>query len=312
MKILVPGASGFLGKNFILNAPKDWKIIAIYNNTNLQEFVEEYGLDNVITVKCDLTNEKEVKKLSKQVGNKANVCLYLAANTSVPVSVNDPIFDLHANTITLLNILKFFEGEKIIFLSSGAVYVGLSGLVNPNMPIFPEIPYAISKLASENYIRFYATRKKTFKNYVILRFFGAYGPYEPVRKIYTKLVKAFYFENRNDFTVHGDGKNLIDAMYIDDTIDGLLKVIKSDDNQNLTVDFCSGNPLTIDELFYVAAEIFGKKDPIIRHEGTTEEYIEFYASNKMMEKLFGFKPTISLNEGLWKLAKYLGGENNER
>jgi len=306
MNIIVPGASGFIGKNFILKAPKDWRIIAIYNNTDLQDFVEEHRLDNVITVKCDLTNEEDVEKLSKQLGNEFDVCLYLAANTSIPRSVKDPSFDLYRNTITLLNFLKFFEGEKIIFLSSGAVYVGLSGLVNPSIPVSSNIPYAISKLASENYIRFYATRKKTFKNYTILRFFGAYGPYEPNRKIYTKLVRTFYFEKKNEFTIYGDGKNLIDAMYIDDTIDGLLKVIKSD-NQNLTVDFCSRNPLTIDDLVHAAAKTFGKEDPIIRHKGITEEYIEFYASNKMMKKLFGFKPVMPLKEGLKKFADWMEG-----
>lgn len=311
MKIIVPGASGFIGKNFILKAPKDWEIIAIYNNSNLQDFVEEHRLDNVITVKCDLTNENEVEKLSKKVGNEFDVCMYLAANTSVPLSVKDPIFDLHANIITLLNFLRFFEGEKLIFLSSGAVYDGLSGLVNPNMPVFPKIPYAISKLASENYIKFYVMKKKRFKNYIILRFFGAYGPYEPARKIYTKLVRAFYFENKNKYTIYGDGKNLIDAMYVDDMIDGVLKVIRSD-NQNLTVDFCSENPLTIDELVYAVAEAFDKKNPIIRHDGITDEYIEFYASNKLMEKIFGFKPTRSLNKGLQKLAKHLEGGSNER
>jgi UDP-glucose 4-epimerase len=311
MRIIIPGASGFIGKNFILKAPRNWEIIAIYNKSNLQDFVEEHGLNNIITVKCDLTNEKEVEKLSKQIGNKFDICLYLAANTSIPLSVKDPIFDFHANTISVLNFLNFFRGKKIIFLSSGAVYDGLSGLVNPSMSVSPNIPYAISKLASENYIKFYVAKKGTFKNYIILRFFGAYGPYEPARKIYTKLVKTFYFDNKNEFTIYGDGTNLIDAMYIDDTIDGILKVIKSD-NQNITVDFCSGTPLTIDEMVYASADIFSKKDVTVRHEGITQEYIDFYVSNKMMEKLFGFKPTTPLNEGLWKLAEHLEGCSNER
>jgi UDP-glucose 4-epimerase len=304
MKIIVPGASGFIGKNFILKAPKDWGIIAIYNNRNLQDFVDEHNLSNVIAVKCDLANEKEVERLSKQVGKGFDICLYLAANTVIPLSVKDPVFDLHANTISLLNFLKFFRGKRIIFLSSGAVYDGLSGLVNPNIPVSPKIPYAISKLASENYIKFYVAKKKNFKNYIILRFFGAYGSYEPPRKIYTKLIRAFYFENKNEFTVYGDGRNRIDAMYIDDTIDGILKVIRSD-SQNLTVDFCSGNPLSISELVFATADIFDKVNPTIRYEGTSEEYIKFYVSNKMMEKLFAFKPVTTLEEGLKKFANWL-------
>ena len=124
----------------------------------------------------------------------------------------------------------------MIFFSSGAVYDGLTGLVSPESKLNPKLPYAISKLASEQYIQFFA-KKGQIENYIILRFFGAFGPYEPERKIYTKLVRAFALEGKDEFVVRGDGKNLIDAMYVDDTIDGILKVMASSE-KNKIVDFC--------------------------------------------------------------------------
>lgn len=304
MKIIVPGASGHIGKNFLLRAPKNWSIIAIYNRNSLENFVKENGLENVKPVKCDLSNEKDVNKLSALIGNEFDVCLYLAANTLIPSSVTNPIFDLQANTLTVLNFLNYFRGDRIIFLSSGAVYDGLSGYVNPEILVSPKIPYSISKLASENYVQHYVKKKNTFKAYIILRFFGAYGPYENSRKIYSKLINAFYFENRNEFKVYGDGNNLIDAMYIDDTIDGILKTITSS-NKNVIVDFCSGSPLTINELVYTTARTFGKEKPIIKHEGITEEYIDFYVSPDRMDKLFGFKPVIPLEDGLLKFTHWM-------
>ena len=304
MKIVVPGASGFIGKNFILNAPKDWEITAIYNKTELDDFIYEHGLDNVTPYKCDLSNQNEVSKMYKSIENEFDVCLFLAANTSVPLSVNEPLTDLEMNTVSLLNFLKYFKANKIVFLSSGAVYDGLSGRVDPSMPLNPKIPYAISKLASENYIKFIANKEEKIKNYIILRFFGAYGPYEPSRKIYTKLIQNFYFKKNDSFTVYGDGKNIIDAMYIDDATEALIKVV-THDIANCTIDFCSENPMTIDELVYASAKVFGIKNVCINHVGEIEEYIEFNVSSAAMNNLFEFKPSTKLEDGLEKLAKHL-------
>jgi len=147
-------------------------------------------------------------------------------------------------------------------------------------------------------------KSEAINNYVVLRFFGAYGPHEPPRKIFTKLVKAFYFEKSEDFTIVGDGNNFIDAMYVEDAVDGILSVVRSD-VRDVTVDFASGNHLAINELVTSVAEIFGKKDVKLRHKGCPQEYNTFYVSNEDMETLYGFRPSISLKAGIWRLAKWL-------
>jgi len=144
-------------------------------------------------------------------------------------------------------------------------------------------------------------------SFVVLRFFGAYGPYEPSRKIFTKLVRAFYFDKRRDFTIVGDGNNFIDAMFVDDAVDGLLSVIGSD-VRDVTVDFASGEPLTINELVTRLAKIFGLSNVTIKCKGSPVEYTTFYVSAERMESFFGFKPKTSLEVGIRKLAKWLEKE----
>ena len=75
-------------------------------------------------------------------------------------------------------------------MSSGAVYDGLRGAVSPATPVSPRLPYAISKLASEQYLRFFAEHRGTVDSYVNVRFFGAYGPYEAARKITTQWLQG--------------------------------------------------------------------------------------------------------------------------
>ena len=304
MNVIVTGASGFIGKNIVLKSPKTWDVVALYNQSlDFPQFIQRQKLKHVTAQPCDLTREKDIERLAKKNSAYFDLCIYLSANGNPAFSALDPLIDLKKNTLALVNFLNQIRIERFVFFSSGAVYDGLKGKVSPEMKINPKLPYAISKCASEQYVQFF-TQKGRVEEYVILRFFGAFGQYEPERKIYTKLIKTFFLEKKNKFTVRGDGRNLIDAMYIDDTIEGIFKVVASK-NKNLTVDFCSGQPITIDELVKKAALVFKRNKINIVHEGEVAEYIAFRASSLAMNRLFGFKPRISLEEGLTRFAEFL-------
>lgn len=307
MKVIITGASGFIGKNLLLGLPKDWETVVIYNqNKDFPDFVRRTKslLDNVTAVRCDLTDQQAVKRVAKKVGTDFDVCIYLAANGDPTLSVERPAYDLQTNTIGLINFVEHFNVKRFIYMSSGAVYDGLTGSVSPEIAVQPKLPYGISKLASEQYIRFFTDKLSFIEEYIILRFFGAYGPYEPARKIYTRLVEAFCFENRTEFTIRGNGQNYIDAMYIDDAVDRLLRIAQSD-LKNTTLDFCRGWSITIDALVKTAAAAFGKTDIQIDHIGKTEEHIQFEASPVFLNQFFNFKPIIGLTEGLQRFHNHL-------
>lgn len=256
-----------------------------------------------------MENIEEVRSIIPKIEH-IDVCVYLAANTNVREMVEDPTIDVSSNISTLLNFLKYFKGRKLIYFSSGAVYMGLEGKVSPHSKIDPTIPYAISKYACEEYIKFHKRAKKTFEEYVILRFFGAYGPYEPPRKISTKLIEVIKDPKSNEFVIYGDGRNLIDFMYITDAIKGLLSVINSM-KANVTVDFCSGKPRTINELVMEVGQIFNKEIDI-KHTGSSPEYITFYASPKEMFRLFQFRPEASLKDGFKDFSSWLDNASEFR
>jgi nucleoside-diphosphate-sugar epimerase len=308
MNVLIIGASGFIGKNLLLKLPKSWNIYGTFNTSeNFYQFLELNNLQNVIPIKCNLLRPNEIKNSISTIKD-LDVCIYLAANTNVREMVEEPTIDANTNIVSLLNFLQFFRARKLIYFSSGAVYMGLNGKVTPSMKINPTIPYSISKYTCEQYIKFYKIKKKFFNDYVILRFFGAYGPFEPNRKISTKLIETINGK-KNDFTIYGDGKNYIDFMYIDDAIKGIMSVIYSD-KANLIADFCSGAPLTLNELVKKVSEIFKKKIKII-HVGDSPEYITFYASPLRMKQLFGFYPQISLEKGFKKFDKWIKNSINK-
>jgi UDP-glucose 4-epimerase len=303
MKFVVTGASGFIGHNVLLRAPRDWSVYAVYHTTpGLEAFVTAHGLTNVTPVRCNLLNVAEVQALSRTIGGRADAMLYLAANGDPAASAKRPRWDLESNTLSLVTTLEHCPADHVVFVSSGAVYDGLTGAVSPATSVSPRLPYAISKLASEHYLRFFAEHHGNVKSYVNVRFFGAYGPYEPDRKITTKVLKALSGGQRH-YEVRGDGRNLIDFMYVDDAVDGFLALVKAA-GARLTVDFASGSPISVNDVVRGIAESLGV-EVAIRHAGHVPEYIEFRSTDTTMRERFGVVPSISLADGLRRLSASL-------
>lgn len=314
MRLLITGASGFLGRNVLLALPPAWQIVAPYrpDRSPLPGFVRAHGLDHVQAVPCDLTDAALVREMAALAGSSFDACLYLASNTSIPDSLLRPVEDLTTNVVGLLNVLEHCTFEHLVYLSSGAVYVGLHGMVGPESRLAPDLPYAISKLAAEHYIRANTHQRGMPATATILRFFGAYGPYEPARKLYTRLVRRFAFERDPHFTVLGDGDNYIDAMYVDDAIRAIVAALAQrpdSDEPVRTIDLGLGQRETVNQVVRRAGRVFGL-EPVVTHEWRTPEYIDFAIDPRPFATLYGVLPAIALEDGLQRLATHLRREDD--
>jgi UDP-glucose 4-epimerase len=302
MRVVVTGASGFIGHNVLLRAPREWHVVAVYNRTEgFEAFVEEHGLTHVRPVRVDLLDPAAVRRIADAVGGRADAVLYLAANGDPVASAERPRWDLESNTTAFITFLEHCPADHVVYLSSGAVYDGLSGAVTPATPVSPRLPYAISKLASEQYLRFFAERRHAVGSYVNVRFFGAYGPYEPSRKITTRWLLAIA-NGQREFVLRGDGRNLIDFMYVDDAVDGMLALLRAR-GERATVDFASGAPVSVNDIVAAMASVLGV-EVTVRHEGITKEYITFRTVDGAMRERFGFAPSVAFEDGLKRLATF--------
>lgn len=305
MDLLVTGASGFVGRNFLLRKDSDWRVYAVYcADAGFTEFVRTHELADVHPVRCDLTTLAQVEGLRGTIPNRFDAILHLASNGDPAASAVNPVDDLRRGPLATVNLLSTFGCHKIVYFSSGAVYDGHKGLVGPDTRLNPVLPYAISKLASEQYVKAFRKNGRVGA-YTIVRFFGAFGPHEPARKVYTKLVRFAMTAGPNGtFEVRGNGQNLIDAMYIDDATRGIKNMLKSDVRDEV-VDFGTGHPTTINELVERSMKVLGRPDARIKHVGEVPEYNEFVISPERMSELFDFRPTTPLGKGLLLLKEHL-------
>jgi nucleoside-diphosphate-sugar epimerase len=304
MKLLVTGASGFIGRNVLLALPRDQEIVATWQrDASFPAFLLAKGLANVRAVRVDLADAAAVAAARELHG--CDACIYLAANGDPAHSAHAPAEDLRANAVALVNLLSACAFARLVFFSSGAVYDGLRGDVGPASALCPTLPYAISKWASERYVM-HAVKQGRIGIGSNVRFFGAYGPYEASRKIYGRLVRQFAFERSPRFTIRGDGRNLIDAMHVDDAVRATLAIL-AQARDSATFDLCSGQPLTLTQLVTAAAREFGI-EPSIEYMGEVPEYIEFRSTDRTMQSRFGFTPAVGLAEGLRRFHDWMSKE----
>jgi len=305
VKLLLTGASGFLGRNVLLRAPADWHIVALYaRDRTFPEFVAQLNRPDVTVVQCDLQNPDDVAGVVRSQGAEWDACLYLAAKVDIPWSVRAPREDLLANTVPLLNLLDVVRVQRFVYFSSGAVYDGMTGEIAPTARPSPTLPYAISKLACERYVQFHHQRRNTIDGYLIVRFFGAYGPYEAPHKIYTRLVQAFAIEKQTRYTIYGDGTNLIDAMFVDDAVAAIVRMITGG-HWNDIVNLAGGHPVTIEDLVRTVATALGQGAVTIDKQGVANEKNEFWGSVREMQEIYGFRPRVTVPEGICRLRDFL-------
>ncbi len=292
--ILIIGGSGFLGQLLVKYLADDYNITATYRRRPLKK---ELAANCASTIHLDLSDVNAIRAGINGI-NDHDVILLLAGNVDVGLSVKDPISDLQANTISFLHLLDTISGGTIIFISSGAVYGSHTGGVSPQTSAVPSLPYAISKLSTEGYVRYSVERNQAFSEYLIVRFFGAFGEFEPPHKFYRKVITYFQKNPKEPYRIYGDGTNIVDAMISDDFASAFRVLIKSS-KRNITFDLSQHEPMSILDVCKQTSRALNQT-PNLQTHGVTQEKNQFYSIDDTMQKCFNWKPKYSFKESIRK------------
>ncbi len=239
-KILVTGSAGFIGFHLAKGLLElGFDVVGIDNINdyydpqlkldrleNLNTFVSEKNLqDSYQFTKLDISDESALKDLFNQ--HDFDIVVNLAAQAGVRYSLENPNAYIVSNLVGYANILECCRHasiEHFIFASSSSVYG-----MNTKQPFstsdntdFPISLYAATKKSNELLAHSYS--------YLFqlpctgLRFFTVYGPYGRPDMAYYSFTKAIHEGRSIDIFNHGDMKR--DFTYIDDIVDGILKVVQ--------------------------------------------------------------------------------------
>ncbi len=294
MIILVTGALGFVGSNFlelIFNNKNFERIYILDNNSiNLSKNYIPIGENPKITI----INHDITKKLN--LNFKIDIILHLAAAGNVVESVIDPLKNLESNVIGTLNILEFAKKSgvsKFIFSSTGGALMGDTlPPVNETSNPKPISPYGASKLSCEGYISAYSNMYK-FKSF-ILRFGNVFGPYCFHKKgVINKLFNSAI--HNESFKVYGDGTSSRDYIYVKDISKAILSCILNDSNDLInTFHLSTGIETSLIKLIDIVEQISNKKLKVEFLPSRVGEVYRNFADFSKAKKELNFQPSQNI------------------
>ncbi len=298
--VVITGGAGFIGSNLCRKLLEhDAKVTAFDNlYSGKIEFIEDLMDKGLTFVQEDVRDQAALEEATKN----CDVIFHLAAQTSVPFSMENPKEDCEINVVGTVNALEAARkaGARVVFASSAAVYGNPEKRPTPETyPTHPVAFYGLTKLLGENYCRFY------HENYglevIMFRIFNVYGPdcHGAIYDFLNKLRK-----NPNKLEVLGTGKQSRDFVYISDMVDALLKAATSPAAPGEVFNVGTGTTTSVAELAKMIVDILGLEDVDIYFTGgqawAGDMDITLADNSKIISKL-QWKPQVSLEEGLKKL-----------
>lgn len=301
MKVLVTGAAGFIGSNFVgraLDIEPDFSILALDKLTyagNLKNLDDYRDNDRFRFVRGDITDAETVGPLMKEV----DAVVHMAAETHVDRSIMGPAEFIETNimgTLVLLEAAREAGVSRFLQISTDEVYgsLGPRGKFTEDTPLAPNSPYSASKASADMLVRSF------FVTYgfptLITRCSNNYGPYQFPEKLIPLFI-ANALEGR-ELPIYGDGLQIRDWIHVKDHCGALLKVLK-DGEPGEVYNIGGGNEITNLELTGAILNILGKPESLIKHVKDRPGHDRRYAIDiAKINRNLGWEPSVPFKEGM--------------
>ena len=303
-KALVTGGAGFIGSHLAETLHQNNVEVLVVDNllTGKKENLLSLDLEN--TVYGDVGSEETLKIIKNF---NPDVCFHLAAQSSVVISVEDPLLDFEHNLLQPVQLIKTLletDCKQFIFTSSGGTIFGEPEVIPTSEDDYagePASPYGLAKKKLNELIE--VMLQNETMSYSILNLSNVYGPRQDphgeagVMSIFTgKLI------NNETPTIYGDGKQTRDYVYVLDVVDALIKSSESD--ENLFLNIGTGIETSVNELVSILSQKIswdGEPEYAPKREG---ELLRSVLNNEIAKSQIGWEPKYTLDTGLDELISW--------
>ena len=297
---LITGGAGFIGSNVAETLVARGERVRVFDNfsTGSHENLRGFGRD-VEVVEGDLRDFAAVQTAMRGV---THVC-HQAALRSVERSVDDPLSSDEVNVHGTLHILMAAREAKtvkrVVYASSSSVYGDNETLPKrEDLTPQPVSPYAVSKLAAENYCRVFT--KLYGLETVSLRYFNVFGPRQSPSSKYAAVVPLFMRAalQHEPLEVHGDGEQSRDFTYIDNVVQANLLSCTTPGVGGEVFNVACGERHSLIEIADIVARFVGRELPRRHIETRRGDVRHTLASIDRAVKLLGYRPEVGFEDGL--------------
>ncbi len=296
---LVTGAAGFIGSNIVEELVKRGESVRALDNlsTGRAENINPF-LQKISFMRADLADQPALAEAMRGV----DYVIHQAALPSVPRSVEDPLASHEANatgTLKLLVAARDAGVKRVVFASSSSVYGDSPTLPKrEDMPTQPLSPYAVNKLAGEEYCKVFA--RVYGLPTVALRYFNVFGPRQDPKSQYAAVIPAFarVMLNGEEPTIYGDGLQTRDFTYVSNVVNANLLACQAEAAVGCALNIACGERISLLDLVSEINAIIGANlEPRFEEERKGDVKHSLADISEARKKL-GFTPSIGLREGL--------------
>jgi len=299
VKVLVTGGGGFIGSHIVarlLSLGHGVRVLDDFSTGRRENLTEVK--DRIEIIEGDL---RDLDTVRRAVAGTTWV-FHQAALPSVARSVEDPLLTDAVNVQGTLHVLlaaRDARVRRVIYAASSSAYGDTQTLPKvETMPASPLSPYALQKYAGEEYCRMF-TRLYGLET-VALRYFNVFGPRQDPASTYAAVIPKFIgmLVRGEPPTVHGDGEQSRDFTYIDNVVDANLLAAESATAPGEVINVACGERITLNRLLDRIRVILGISTKAVHGPPRPGDVLHSLADIGKAEKLLGYKPRVSLDEGL--------------
>ena len=310
----ITGGAGFIGSTLSQELLEKGNKVVIIDNfcdfynpkikeDNVRELLQN---KNFKLYRADIRDRQSIKKIFDE--NKIDIVMHLAAMAGVRPSIENPILYQEVNCMGTQNILEEMREHNVkngVFASSSSVYGNCKEVpFREDMIVDYAIsPYAATKKANEVMAHVY--HKLFDMNIIMLRFFTVYGPKQRPDLAINKFTRLML--EGKEIPMFGDGTTSRDYTYVDDIVDGIVKSCEYTLNNNNVYEILNlGNsfPKSLRDMINIIAKTLNVEPKIKQLPMQPGDVDRTYADITKAEKLIGYSPKTSFEEGIKKFIKW--------
>ena len=299
MRYLVTGGAGFIGSNIVDELVRRNHEVVVLDDLSGGKETNLSGIRKKIDLRIgSVTNLATVQSAVKG----AQYVIHLAARTSVPRSVKDPLDTNHVNIDGTLNVLVAARDAKVrrfVYAASSSAYGETPTLPKTEaMQPEPISPYGVTKYVGELYAQAFG-RTYGIEN-ASIRYFNVFGPRQDPTSQYSGVLSRFMLAviNNEQPGIYGDGEQSRDFTYIDNIVDETLRACDAQDASGKVFNGGTGVRITLNQVLKLLEKITGRKIQAKYDPPRTGDIRDSQADISLARKILGYEPIVHFEEGL--------------
>lgn len=301
MKYLVTGGAGFIGSNIVDELVSRGENVVVLDDLSAGKEANLHGVRERIELRTgSITDLEAVQKACHGV----DYVIHLAARTSVPRSVKDPIESNRINIDGTLNVLVAARDAKVrrvVYAASSSAY-GETAILPKVETMQPEpiSPYGVTKYVGELYAQVFG-RVYGLEN-VCVRYFNVFGPRQDPTSQYSGVLSRFMLAilEGQQPVIYGDGEQSRDFTYIANVVDVTLRACTAEGASGQVFNGGTSSRITLNEVVRTLENITGKKIATKYDPPRNGDIRDSQADIGRARKVLGYEPKVSFEEGLKK------------